>query len=403
MDLFSIQEDAGGGLVFWHPKGAVIRRIIEDYWKNMHIQHGYQLVHTPHIANLNLWKTSGHVDFYRKDMFQTVSVDNEEYQLKPMNCPFHCILYKDTSKSYRDLPLRWGELGTVYRYERSGTLHGLFRVRGFTQDDAHLFCLPTQLQTEITGVLTLIEKILTRFGFSSFQIVLSTRPEESVGSDEIWEKATSALKGALGNKKWLYEIDEGGGAFYGPKIDIKIRDAIGRNWQCSTVQCDFNLPERFDLEYISNDNMKQRPIMVHRAIFGSLERFFGILIEETAGEFPLWLAPIQIRLLPVVDGVRSYCDMISEQALSLGIRAEVDSTGNRLSKQVRNAEQEKLPLIAVIGAQEMQEHTITLRSKRRGGDLGTMSWGVALKVIQAAANEGSEVTKEMIEEFRAKL
>eukprot|EP01039_Chlorochromonas_danica_P010823 gene10823-12033_t len=401
MDLFSIQEDAGGGLVFWHPKGGVVRRLIEDYWKDMHLSNGYQILYTPHIANLNLWKTSGHFDFYRNDMFKTMEVDEDQYQIKPMNCPFHCLLFKNDMKSYKDLPLRWAELGTVYRYERSGTLHGLFRVRGFTQDDAHIFCLPSQLEDEIINVLHLIEKILNKFGFHSFKVMLSTRPKESVGSDDIWEKATTALRGALEHKGWQYDVDEGGGAFYGPKIDIKIEDAIGRKWQCSTVQCDFNLPERFDLEYVANDGSKQRPIMIHRAIFGSLERFFGILIEDTAGDFPLWIAPVQGRLLPVIDDVKPYCHTIAEQAKMLGIRMEVDNSGNRLNKLIRTAEQDKLPIIAVIGEKEMQTNTISLRSKRSGGDLGSYPVDIALKAIKAAIDSSQELTKEQLEDFLA--
>jgi threonyl-tRNA synthetase len=365
----------------------------------MHIENGYQILHTPHIANLNLWKTSGHVDFYKNDMFQTMNVDEDQYQIKPMNCPFHCLLYKDTMKSYKDLPLRWAELGTVYRYERSGTLHGLFRVRGFTQDDAHIFCLPTQLEDEITNVLTLIENILKKFGFHNFHIMLSTRPKDSVGSDEIWEKATNALRLALEKKEWKYDIDEGGGAFYGPKIDIKIQDAIGRKWQCSTVQCDFNLPERFNLEYVSSENTKERPIMVHRAIFGSLERFFGILIEDNAGEFPLWYSPVQMRLLPVIDDVREYCNEILNEAKKHKIRVEIDSTGNRLNKQIRIAEQDKLPLIAIIGEKEMQNKTITLRSKRSGGDLGSLPMHLVMQVIDMAVKDNSEVTKELIDKI----
>lgn len=370
LDLFSVQEEAGGGLVFWHPKGSKIRRIIEDFWKNAHIAKGYDVVYSPHIANLNLWKTSGHFDFYRSDMFNAMTVDDEQYQIKPMNCPFHCLMYKDELRSYRDLPFRWAELGTVYRYERSGTLHGLMRVRGFTQDDAHIFCLPEQLEDEIVGVLDLTETILSRFGFTKYDIMLSTRPEKSVGSDEIWDAATTALKGALEKKGWVYGVDEGGGAFYGPKIDLKIRDAIGRQWQCSTVQCDFNLPERFGLEYVSAEGTRNQPIMVHRAIFGSLERFFGILIENCAGDFPLWLAPTQLKLLPVTDAVQDYCRDVANQAAKLGIRVEVDRGNERLAKQIRNAEQGRIPLMAVVGLQEMESNTLTVRS-RKLGDLGS--------------------------------
>lgn len=348
-------------------------------------------MYTPHIANLNLWKTSGHFDFYRNDMFKTMEVEDEQYQIKPMNCPFHCLMFKDTPKSYRDLPLRWAELGTVYRYERSGTLHGLFRVRGFTQDDAHIFCLPEQLEDEIVGVLNLVQQILTKFGFSKFDIMLSTRPAESVGSDEIWTKATAALVGALGRKSWSYNVDEGGGAFYGPKIDIKIQDAIGRKWQCSTIQCDFNLPERFALEYASADGSKQRPIMVHRAIFGSIERFFGVLIESSAGDFPLWLAPVQLRLLPVVDEVADYCHEVLALAKSMGIRAEIDNSGNRLAKQIRTAEQEKIPITAIVGLKERDERNLSLRT-RKVGEVGTHALDLVLDRLSKAVVDNAEFT-----------
>ena len=318
-----------------------------------------------------------------------MAAEGEEFQLKPMNCPFHCLMFKDTPKSYRDLPLRWAELGTVYRYERSGTLHGLFRVRGFTQDDAHIFCMPAQLKDEIVRVLELVERVLGAFGFSSYDVMLSTRPKESVGDDDIWQRATTALTGALARKGWTYDVDEGGGAFYGPKIDIKIRDALGRRWQCSTIQCDFNLPERFDLEYTTSDNCRQRPIMVHRAIFGSLERFFGVLLESTAGDFPLWLAPVQLRLLPVVDDVLPFCDEVVAAAAAQGVRAEVDRSGNRLGKQVRVAEQEKVPITAVVGAQELEKCTLSLRG-RRGSELGSLAVESVIAQIAAASRNRSE-------------
>jgi len=372
LDLFSIQEDAGGGLVFWHPKGSTVRREIEDFWKRQHLDAGYDIVYTPHIANINLWKTSGHFEFYRDGMFDQMDVENDQYQIKPMNCPFHCLMYKDEMRSYRDLPFRWAELGTVYRYERSGTLHGLMRVRGFTQDDAHIFCLPEQLQNEIVQVLDLTESILSRFGFNKYDIMLSTRPEKSVGSDEIWDAATAALEGALKVKGWSYGIDEGGGAFYGPKIDLKIRDAIGRTWQCSTVQCDFNLPERFGLEYVSAEGTREQPIMVHRAIFGSIERFFGILLENCSGEFPLWLAPAQLRLLPVTEAVKDYCQEVAKKAAKRGIRVEVDRGNERLAKQIRNAEQQRVPLMAVVGVKEADSGKLALRS-RLVGDLGSFA------------------------------
>jgi threonyl-tRNA synthetase len=372
LKLFSIQEDAGGGLVFWHPRGAKIRYIIEDYWRKAHLDSGYELLYTPHIANLDLWKTSGHFDFYQESMFDSMDVDERAYQIKPMNCPFHVLTYKHELHSYRELPLRWAELGTVYRYERSGALHGLMRVRGFTQDDAHVFCLPEQIAGEILRVLNLTEQILSDFGFNDYEINLSTRPEKSVGADEVWELATSALIEALDAKGWNYTIDEGGGAFYGPKIDLKIKDAIGRLWQCSTIQVDFNLPERFEMEYVAADNTRKRPIMIHRAIFGSLERFFGILIENYAGNFPLWLAPIQVRLLPVTEEVRDYCDRITTTLKQAGFRVELDNSHERLGKMIRTAELEKIPVVAVIGMKEMETETLSIRT-RKGGDLGVLS------------------------------
>ncbi|MGF1674774.1 MAG: threonine--tRNA ligase, partial [Rivularia sp. (in: cyanobacteria)] len=383
LDLFSIQEDAGGGLVFWHPKGAKIRYIIEDYWRKSHLESGYQLLYTPHIANLDLWKTSGHYDFYGENMFDSMEVEKQAYQIKPMNCPFHVLTYKNKLHSYRELPLRWAELGTVYRYERSGALHGLMRVRGFTQDDAHIFCLPNQIADEILGVLHLTERILSDFGFNNYEVNLSTRPSKSVGEDEVWELATAALKQALDTKGWNYIIDEGGGAFYGPKIDIKIQDAIGRLWQCSTIQVDFNLPERFDMQYVAADDTKQRPIMIHRAIFGSIERFFGILIENYAGDFPLWLAPIQCRLLPVSDEVREYAESVARELHKEGLRVEVDSSGERLGKQIRNAELEKIPVVAVVGKREVENQNLSVRT-RQAGDLGTLSISETITCLQSA-------------------
>ncbi|MBE9168293.1 threonine--tRNA ligase [Pleurocapsales cyanobacterium LEGE 06147] len=372
LKLFSIQEDAGGGLVFWHPRGAKMRYIIEDYWRKAHLDTGYELLYTPHIANLELWKTSGHVDFYRENMFDSMNIEEQAYQIKPMNCPFHVLTYKNDLHSYRELPLRWAELGTVYRYERSGVLHGLMRVRGFTQDDAHIFCLPEQIAGEILGVLNLTEKILSDFGFSNYEVNLSTRPDKSVGTDEGWELATNALVEALNNKGWDYLEDKGGGAFYGPKIDIKIQDAIGRMWQCSTIQVDFNLPERFDLEYVAADGSRQRPIMIHRAIFGSLERFYGILIENYAGDFPLWLAPIQVRLLSVSNEQREYTESVAATLKQAGYRIEVDRTGERLGKQIRNAELEKIPVVAVVGKREVENQTLSIRTRKQG-DIGTMT------------------------------
>ncbi|MFN3927045.1 MAG: threonine--tRNA ligase [Pseudanabaenaceae cyanobacterium] len=382
LQLFSIQESAGGGLVFWHPRGAILRGIIENFWKETHLQHGYQPIITPHVADLELWKISGHNDFYRESMFQPMEVEERFYQLKPMNCPFHVLIFKDTLHSYRELPLRFSELGTVYRYERSGTMHGLMRVRGFTQDDAHIFCTEAQMAAEILGVLNLAEYILSTFGFAQYEVNLSTRPDKYVGSDAIWEKATEALRHALAVKGWQYKVDEGGGAFYGPKIDIKIEDAIGRRWQCSTIQVDFNLPERFDLEYVGEDGARHRPIMIHRALFGSIERFIGVLIENYAGDFPLWLAPVQMRLIPVTDQQLTYAQNLAKTFQAQGFRVEVDASGERMQKQIRRAELEKIPLMAVVGAKEMETQTLSLRS-RRHGDLGVLSIDTAIEKMQS--------------------
>ena len=390
LNLFSLQQDnAGGGLVFWHPKGAHMRHMIETYWKDLHLARGYELLYSPHVAKQELWQTSGHSDFYSENMYQPIKVEDEMYQLKPMNCPFHIVVYQDGYYSYRDLPIRWAELGTVYRYERSGTMHGLFRVRGFTQDDAHIFCLPDQITDEIKGVLDLTEEILSTFGFTNFEVNLSTRPEKSVGDDEIWIKAESALKDALDRKKWNYIVDDGGGAFYGPKIDIKILDAIGRKWQCSTVQLDFNLPERFKLNYVDKENEKQRPIMIHRAIFGSLERFFGILTENYAGEFPLWLAPTQVRLLPVTDTVSDFTESVAKKLRDAGVRVEI-CTGERLNKLVRNAEKAKIPVMAVVGKDEAENNTLAVRTYK-DGDIGSLSVDdVLARIVTANATKGAD-------------
>ncbi|KAF3443309.1 hypothetical protein FNV43_RR12991 [Rhamnella rubrinervis] len=371
LDLFSIQNEAGGGLVFWHPKGAIVRHIIEDLWRKIHIEHDYDMLYTPHVARADLWQISGHLDFYKENMYDQMNIEDELYQLRPMNCPYHILVYKRKLHSYQDFPIRVAELGTVYRYELSGSLHGLFRVRGFTQDDAHIFCLSDQIKDEIRGVLDLTEEMLLQFGFSKYEVNLSTRPEKAVGGDDIWERATSALKEALDDKGWSYEIDEGGGAFYGPKIDLKIEDALGRKWQCSTIQVDFNLPQRFDITYVDSNSEKKRPIMIHRAVLGSLERFFGVLIEHYAGDFPLWLSPIQARILPVTDSQLEYCKEVAKILKANGIRAEV-CHGERLPKLIRNAETQKVPLMAVVGAKEIETSTVTVRS-RFGGDVGTMT------------------------------
>ena len=386
LDLFSIEDEAGAGLVFWHPRGARMRLLIEDFWRQAHFAAGYELLYTPHVADISLWKTSGHLDFYAESMFGPMQVDEREYQLKPMNCPFHVLTYANSLRSYRELPIRWAELGTVYRYERPGVMHGLMRVRGFTQDDAHIFCLPEQIGDEILGVLNLTEEILSTFDFKNYEINLSTRPEKSIGEDGVWELATKGLIEALDRKGWAYKVDEGGGAFYGPKIDLKIEDAIGRMWQCSTIQLDFNLPERFNLEYVAADGSRQQPIMIHRAIFGSLERFFGIMTENYAGDFPFWLAPEQIRLLPVTDGVISYAEALQEELRQAGVRSSIDRSGDRLGKLIRNGEQQKIPVLAVIGAQEAEQDSLSLRSRRQG-DLGSVARVELIKAARQASEQ----------------
>ncbi|WP_018954382.1 threonine--tRNA ligase [Thioalkalivibrio sulfidiphilus] len=371
LNLFSIQEDAGGGLVFWHPKGARIRRAIEQFWFDMHERAGYQFLYTPHIANLDLWKTSGHADFYSESMYEPMEDDHQAFQLKPMNCPFHVLVYKDRLHSYRDLPLRWAEMGTVYRREMSGALHGLMRVRGFTQDDAHIFCREDQIEAEILRILDLTLEVLQAFGFDDFEVNLSTRPDKAVGSDQIWEHATAALKAALEKKGLAYSVDEGGGAFYGPKIDIKIRDAIGREWQCSTVQLDFNLPERFEMEYVAEDNSRRRPIMIHRALLGSVERFFGVLIEHYAGSFPLWLAPVQVQVLTITDRQDDYAREVADRLRNRGIRADADLRNEKIGFKIREHTLQRVPYLLVLGDREMETNTVAVRT-RSGEDLGSM-------------------------------
>ncbi len=371
LDLFSIQDEVGSGLILWHPKGALIRDIIENYWKQEHIKSGYGLVNSPHIAKLDLWKKSGHTDFYQENMFSPMEVDEVEYQIKPMNCPFHMMIYSSKIRSYRDLPIRYAELGTVYRYERSGVLHGLMRVRGFTQDDAHVFCHPDQLTDEIIGVIELNKRILEKFGFTEYDVFLSTRPEKFVGSEESWEHATEALRQALELKKVDYKIDPGEGVFYGPKIDIKIKDVLGRSWQCTTIQVDFNLPERFDLSFVDADGMRHRPITIHRALLGSLERFFGILIEHYAGNFPLWLTPVQVKVLPIADRHKEFADKVEQQLSGKGLRVESDGRNEKMGYKIREAEVNKIPYMIIIGDKELENNKISVRHKGEG-DLGQM-------------------------------
>lgn len=371
LELFTIQDQIGPGLILWQPKGAQLRRLIEDYWKEEHYRHGYELLYTPHIARQDLWKTSGHLDFYAENMYSSMDIDEVQYQLKPMNCPFHIGVYNSRKRSYREFPLRWAELGTVYRYERAGALHGLLRVRGFTQDDAHIFCRPDQLEEEIFNILDLNLHILKTFGFSEYDIYLSTRPEKFVGSDHNWEEATEALKQALEKKGLTYLIDPGEGVFYGPKIDIKIKDQLGRSWQCSTIQVDFNLPDRFEMNYVGSDNAEHQPIMIHRALMGSLERFIGVLIEHYAGVFPLWFAPIQARLLNITDDQAEYGQNVFDKLRHAGIRVEKDLRNEKLNYKIREAQLAKIPYMLIVGDKERDDGTVTVRL-RDGKNLPAM-------------------------------
>jgi threonyl-tRNA synthetase len=372
LDLFSIQETVGPGLILWHPKGAAVRQQIETFWKSLHEAHGYQFVYTPHVARLDLWKTSGHVDFYRENMFPSMEIEGAEYELKPMNCPFHLLIYQSHLRSYRDLPIRFTELGTVYRYERSGVLHGLLRVRGFTQDDAHIFCRADQVEEEISRVLELTTTLLGAFGFHEYDIYLSTRPAQYVGTLEHWEAATTALSAALTRRKLAYQIDPGEGVFYGPKIDIKVKDQFGRAWQCATVQVDFNLPERFGLAYRGEDSREHAPIMIHRALMGSLERFFGILIEHYGGAFPTWLAPVQAVVIPVGDAHTPYAETIAGRLRDGRIRVAVDRRNEKMGLKIREAQLQKIPYMIVVGGREQEQQTVSLRL-RSGEQIASLS------------------------------
>ena len=369
LDLFSIGEEIGAGLIIWHPNGALVRRAIEDFWLDEHYKAGYKILYTPHIAKLNLWQKSGHLDFYRENMYSPMEIEGTAYEIKPMNCPFHIHVYKNSLRSYKNLPIRYAELGTVYRYERSGVLHGLLRVRGFTQDDAHIFCREDQIEDEILKVLEFTLFILRIFGFEHYDVYLSTRPERYVGSLENWERATNALKGALEIKGLSYEIDIGEGVFYGPKIDIKVKDSLNRPWQCSTIQVDFNNPERFDMTYRGSDGKEHRPIMIHRALMGSLERFFGILIEHYAGAFPLWLAPVQVEVLTIAERHADYAIALSEKLRSEGIRTELNIDNEKIGYKIRSATVRKVPFLIIIGDKEISEKKVTVR-KRSGENIG---------------------------------
>jgi len=368
LDLLSFPTELGGGLAVWHPKGAIVRKLMEDYSRQRHQDGDYQFVYTPHLANANLFAQSGHLDFYADGMYPPMEMDNGTYYMKPMNCPMHCLIFNSRQRSYRELPLRLFELGNVYRYERAGTLHGLLRIRGFTQDDSHIYCTEEQMADEIASLLDFIMSVLRRFGFEDFEFNLSTRdPDKSVGSDEIWEKATAALKEALDRHGVQYKMKEGDAAFYGPKIDIDVRDAIGRKWQLSTIQCDFNLPERFGLEYIGSDGARHRPIMLHRALFGSIERFFGVLIEHYAGAFPTWLSPEQVRVLPVALAHDSYAQQVVAQLKAAGLRVDIDHADEQLGKRIRNAKTSKVPYVLVVGDDDVANGSVGVNP--RGGEV----------------------------------
>ena len=372
LDLFSISETVGPGLVLWHPRGAYIRNVIETFWRKEHLQHGYQLLYTPHIGRSQLWETSGHLGFYKESMYSPMEIDDVDYYVKPMNCPFHIEIYKSRVRSYRELPLRWAELGTVYRYEKSGVLHGLMRVRGFTQDDSHILCTPEQIEGEIHEVLEFCLFIWKTFGFKDVKAYLSTRPAKAVGDPARWEQAQKSLVSAIQASGLSYEVDEGGGAFYGPKIDLKIKDAIGREWQTSTIQFDFNLPERFNLYYVGADGQHHQPYMVHRALFGSLERFFGILIEHYAGTFPLWLAPEQVRMIPITANQNEYCLKAAEILRAKGFQVECDLGTDSMGAKIKNARLMRVPYMAVVGEKEQSAGTFAIRS-RREDQLGQMT------------------------------
>ena len=380
LDLFSIHEDVGPGLVFYHPKGALLRMLIEDYVKSAHLRRGYEMVMGPHILKSNIWVTSGHYDYYKENMY-IFKVEKDEYVIKPMNCPAHMLIYKSKIRSYRDLPIRYFELGNVHRREKSGVLHGLLRVRGFTQDDAHIFCLPSQAEEEIIGVIDFVIDTMKVFGFNDYKIDLSTRPSKFIGSLHMWELSTDALKKALERKAMKYEVNAGEGAFYGPKIDIMVKDALGRPWQCATVQCDFALPERFNLTYISKDGKKERPVMLHRVILGSIERFIGTLIEHYEGSFPAWLSPVQAVVIPITDRVHDYAGKIFKILQEEGIRLKLDKRNEKLQYKIKEAALQKIPYMLIVGDEEKEKSTISLRA-RKEGDIGTLKLEEFLKRIK---------------------
>jgi threonyl-tRNA synthetase len=389
LDLFSMHDEAGPGLIYWHPKGARIRMEIEDFWRKEHLKNGYEILYTPHVGRSWLWETSGHLGFYKDSMYSAMEIDEQDYYLKPMNCPFHIMIYKNGLRSYRDLPYRWAELGTVYRYEKSGVLHGLLRVRGFTQDDAHIFCTQEQIEDEVIEVIRFSNYMLNTFGFKDINYYLATKPEGAIGENALWDRATASLKNALNREGLNYILDEGGGAFYGPKIDLKIKDALNREWQLSTIQFDFNEPERFDMHYIGEDGNAHRPFMVHRALLGSIERFFGILIEHYAGNFPFWLAPVQISVLPITDHQHDTAKEIKTKLEKLGYRVSIDLRSEKVNRKIAESEQQKVPYAFIIGQKEAESGTVSVR-KHGEGDLGAKSLEEMLNLFTELNKPGAE-------------
>ncbi|MBU1098935.1 MAG: threonine--tRNA ligase [Bacteroidetes bacterium] len=380
LDLFTVQEEAGAGLIYWHPKGARVRHEIEDFWRKEHLRSGYELLYTPHIGKSWLWETSGHLVNFAENMYAPMQIDDQNYYLKPMNCPFHIMIYKANLYSYRDLPKRWAELGTVYRYEKSGALHGMLRVRGFTQDDAHIFCTAEQMDAEIKRTVHFSIHMLKSFGFDDLKFYVATRPDKAIGDDVVWEQAVTSLKSALESEKLDYEVDEGGGAFYGPKIDIKIKDALKREWQLSTIQFDFNLPERFDMKYIGEDGKEHRPYMVHRALLGSIERFMGILVEHYGGSFPTWIAPVQVAVVPVSEKYFEYAEKIKDELLADDIRVELDYRNEKVGYKIRAWETQKVPYMLIVGEKEVEAGTVSVR-EHKVGDKGSMKLEEFVKIV----------------------
>jgi threonyl-tRNA synthetase len=387
LDLFSIQEEAGPGLIYWHPKGARVRHEIESFWKDAHYDNGYEMLYSPHVGKSWLWETSGHLDNYQENMYAPMNIDEQEYYIRPMNCPFHIMMYKSKKYSYRDLPQRWAELGTVYRYEKSGVLHGLLRVRGFTQDDAHIFCTQEQIEDEIVEVLRFSFYMWKSFGFEDIKVYLSTKPEKAVGEDALWDKAITSLQKAIEREGLEFELDEGGGAFYGPKIDLKVRDALNREWQMTTIQFDFNLPERFDMKYVGEDGKDHRPFMVHRALLGSLERFMGVLIEHYGGAFPMWLAPVQVAVIPVSQVFFDYAEKVVSELKKNGIRVEFDQRNEKIGYKIRDWETQKVPYMLIVGVKEKESGSVSVR-KHKEGDKGSRNL--------------SEFISEIVEEVKNK-